>query len=119
MGIRPVTWSLAGRGGLALLALALATSGCATAPPKPSEQTRADEALAGRVSTALNADATYFFRHVNVQVDDGVAALSGYVWSAQALYRAREIARGVPGVTRVATNDLELERDGLNTGRSR
>ena len=57
---------------------------------------------------------------MNVSVDDnGVATLSGYVWDAQAIYRAREIASNVPGVTRVVTSQLELERNGRTTGPAR
>jgi osmotically-inducible protein OsmY len=55
---------------------------------------------------------------VNVEVDGGVANLSGYVWSADAIYRARQIARGVPGITRVITTQLELEREGRSNGAS-
>lgn len=61
----------------------------------------------------------YFFRHVDVQVDQGVAQLSGYVWSTDAIYRARTIATRVPGVTGVVTNQLELQRGGLNFGPAR
>jgi len=41
--------------------------------------------------------------------------LSGYVWSTDAIYRARAIARNVPGVTGVATSQLELERNGRDS----
>jgi osmotically-inducible protein OsmY len=71
------------------------------------------------VYVALNEDPTYFFRHVYVRVDDGVADLSGYVWSSDAIYRARRIARDVPGVRVVVTSHLELERNGITTGPAR
>jgi osmotically-inducible protein OsmY len=99
------------------VAIALLTA-CST-PPRSAEQMRADEAIADRVYAALNADPIYFFRHVDVRVDDGVTDLSGYVWSADAIYRARQIARQVPGVKRVVTNNLELERAGLSRGHGR
>jgi len=57
----------------------------------------------------------YYFRHVDVTVDDGVAHLSGYVWSTDAIYRARKIASQTPGITRVL-NQLELERNGRSGG---
>ena len=58
----------------------------------------------------------YYFRHVDVRVDNGVAHLSGFVWSADAIYQARKIASQTPGVTRVVTNQLELERNGRSGG---
>lgn len=75
--------------------------------------------LANSLYTALNADPVYFFRHVDVRVVNGVADLSGYVWSTDAIYRARQIARHVPGITRVVTSHLELEREGRGTGVTR
>jgi osmotically-inducible protein OsmY len=109
-----------------LMAAATVTVSCTAASPRPSappgaesarsEQRAADEALANAVYSALNADPIYFYRHVEVNVSDGVANLSGYVWSTDAIYRARDIARGVPGVTRVETNHLELERNGPSNG---
>jgi osmotically-inducible protein OsmY len=103
----------------ALLATAVLVVSCSTTPPRSSAQTRADEVLADRVYAALNADPVYFFRHVDVSVDNGVADLSGYVWTTDALYRARQVARAVPGVTQVITNRLELEREGRDNGRAR
>jgi osmotically-inducible protein OsmY len=75
--------------------------------------------VASTVYSALQADPTYYFRHVDVQVNDGVARLSGYVWSADAVYRARRIASQTPGVTSVVTSGLELERNGKDTGPAR
>jgi osmotically-inducible protein OsmY len=98
----------------ALLAVA-----CSTIGPKPPGEQAADEVLAERVCAQLNTDPLYYYRHVDVTVDDGVADLSGYVWSTQALYRARQITLGVPGVRRVVTSHLELEREGLTRGSSR
>jgi osmotically-inducible protein OsmY len=94
-------------------------SACTTAPPRSAEQIRADESLAEHVYAALDADPIYFYRHVDVRVDEGVTDLSGYVWSTDAIYRARQIARQVPGVKRVVTNNLELERAGLSRGHGR
>jgi osmotically-inducible protein OsmY len=112
-----------------LIAAAMLTVSCATAPPPapaPAARTASDQKrdtqdiLANYISAQLNADPWYFYRHVNVSVDDnGVATLSGYVWDAQAIYRARQIASNVPGVTRVVTGQLQLERNGANTGPAR
>jgi osmotically-inducible protein OsmY len=111
-----------------LVASVSALVACVSVPPKSPEQERADaaasvraelgvtdEVLANAVYSDLNADPKYYFRHVDVRVDNGVAQLSGYVWSTDAIYRARTIARNVPGVTGVVTSQLELERNGRET----
>jgi osmotically-inducible protein OsmY len=79
-----------------------------------SELGATDEILANTVYTELNADPTYYFRHVDVSVENGVAHLSGYVWSTDAIYAARKIAGNVPGVTGVITQ-LQLERNGRDS----
>jgi len=78
-----------------------------------------DDVLASVVYSELNANPIYYFRHVDVRVDNGVAHLSGYVWSADAIFEARRIASNTPGVTGVVTSGLELERNGKNTGQAR
>lgn len=105
---------------------AVTLASCASVPPRPpvasaSASLRAqfratDEILASTVYSELNADPIYFFRHVDVRVDNGVADLSGYVWSTDAIYQARRIARNVPGVTAVRTSQLQLERNGRSSG---
>ena len=111
---------------LALIVVATLTVSCSSAPPRPSAPSAAesvrselgatDEILANTVYSELNANPTYYFRHVDVRVDNGVAHLSGYVWSTDAIYAARRIAGKVPGVTAVRTNQLELERNGRSGG---
>jgi osmotically-inducible protein OsmY len=97
---------------LASLALAVA---CSSAPPKSPEQERADAATAERIYATLEAHPIFYFRDVEVRVDNGVAVLSGYVWTTDALYHAQMIARRVPGVIRVK-NEVELEREGNRGG---
>lgn len=114
---------------LPLIAAAALTVSCASAPPKPpvptaaesmrSEAGATDEILANTVYSELNANPIYYYRHVDVRVDNGVAHLSGYVWSTDAIYAARKIAMNVPGVTGVTTSQLELERNGKDTGPAR
>jgi len=93
----------------------------ATGEPVMAQLRAADrDIVASYISAQLNADPMYYFRHVNVRVDeDGVANLSGFVWDTFAIYRARQIASEVPGVTRVVTNQLELQINGLNHGPAR
>ena len=112
-----------------VIAVSTLTVSCSAAPPRPSVPTSTqsmrsefgatDEVLANIVYSELNADPLYYFRHVDVQVDNGVAHLSGYVWSADAIYQARKIARNVPGVTGVSTSQLQLERNGRDSGPAR
>ena len=98
-----------------LVVCALALAACASAPPKSPEQERADAATAERVYAALDQNPIYYLRDVDVSVDNGVAELSGYVWTTDALYRAKEIARRVPGVIAVQ-NKMQLEREGNRGG---
>jgi osmotically-inducible protein OsmY len=91
------------------------TAACATASPKSPEQERADAATTERVEAALAANPIYYFRDVEVSVDNGVVRLSGYVWSTDALYRAKEIVSRVAGVTQVY-NQMQLEREGNRGG---
>lgn len=118
-----------GPASLLVAAIAALTLSCATAPPPTTpapavgqasaDRPGADQALANTIYSELNADTTYYFRHVEVRVDRGVAHLSGYVWSSDAIYRARQVARSVPGVTGVVTSQLELERNGRSNGVTR
>ncbi|HYL02976.1 MAG TPA: BON domain-containing protein [Steroidobacteraceae bacterium] len=110
---REVAWRTVCAATLALAA------GCALPPAKSPAESAADQAVENRIYAALSADPVYFYRHVDVRFDHGVADLSGYVWSFEALYRAREIAAGIPGVRRVVTSQLELEREGLTNGAAR
>ena len=100
---------------LILVASAATLAACATAPPKSPEQQQADTATAERIYATLESNPIYYFRDVEVSVDYGVARLSGYVWTTDALYRAQEIARRVPGVASVQ-NEMELERQGNRGG---
>lgn len=99
---------------LAAITAALAVA-CSSAPPKSPEQERADLATAARVTAALDANPIYYLRDVEVNVDNGVALLTGYVWTTDALYHAQQIARAVPGVSAVRSQ-MELERQGNRGG---
>ena len=107
-------------GGKSSLLAALAASvaalvACSTAPPKSPAQERADAATAERVYAALDQNPIYYLRDVDVSVDNGVAELSGYVWTTPALYAAQDIARKVPGVNGVR-DKMQLEREGNRGG---
>ena len=102
-------------GACGVLASAAMMVACAGSPPKSPEQERADAASAERIYAALDNNPIYYFRDVEVSVDYGVARLSGYVWTTDALYAAQGIARRVPGVSGVQ-NTMELERQGNRGG---
>ena len=98
-----------------LVLLAAAVAGCATIPGKSPEDAAADDALTARIYSALKADEVHFYRHVNVEVDNGVVQLSGYVWDTDDMHWAKQLAGRVPGVVRVI-NQMELERNGSRGG---
>jgi osmotically-inducible protein OsmY len=68
-----------------------------------------DAAAESKIKSALTAEPNYYFKHVDVTVKDGVAHLRGSVGTADAMARAKQIARDAPGVTRVE-NDMKVER---------
>jgi len=106
---------LTGGASAILAASAVLAVACSMAPPKSPEQERADGATTERLYAALDASPIYYFRNVEVNVDYGVARLSGYVWTTDELYHAQQIARTVPGVAGVR-NEMELERQGNRGG---
>jgi osmotically-inducible protein OsmY len=97
-----------------VLAAIPVTVACASTPESPA-QVEADAAIANRVSVALNDDPFFFFRHMEVSVEHGVVHLNGLVWTGDAIIRAQQIARAVPGVTGVVDR-LELERPARTGG---
>jgi hypothetical protein len=101
-------------GALSLLILPFSTGRAATALLSPTEKSGTGSITAEQVYKVLNADQTDYFRHVNVDVRNGVVTLSGYVWSTPAIHRAEELAASLPDVTRVI-DQIELERNGLET----
>jgi osmotically-inducible protein OsmY len=100
------------RAGSAVVAIALLASlvGCAT--PRSDAQKQADEAIAARVDSALQADKLLYAKHISVHADNGVVRLTGFVWESPDLEEAQRIAAGIEGVQGVV-NDLELQRNGL------
>ena len=106
-----VTNTFATLGALALLTLAASTGLAAASPVRPHSERRTDAVTAEQVYAALNADPIYYFRHVDVNVRDGVVTLSGYIWDPQSIYHAQKVVARVPGVTRVV-DQMVLERDG-------
>jgi osmotically-inducible protein OsmY len=103
------------------LSVSLLSVACASTPPESLAQVKADRVLADEVESGLDSDPEFYFRHVDVQAENGRVSLSGYVWSAPAIARAERIASQTPGVTSVS-DQLELERngnDGIGSGGAR
>jgi osmotically-inducible protein OsmY len=93
------------------IALLVSLLGC-THTPRSEAQKQADDQIAARVDSALQADKLLYAKHISVHADNGVVRLSGFVWEAPDLEEAQRIAAGVDGVQGVV-NDLELQRNGL------
>jgi osmotically-inducible protein OsmY len=86
-------------------------AGCTATSNRTAAQRAADSEIAGRVEAALSADPNIYARHIDVEVDQGVVHLGGYVWSTEDFQIARRDAASVPGVRTVNT-DMELMRGG-------
>src|ERR1700731_3461839 len=100
--------ALAVGGSIALLTV----FGCATTV-RTAQERAADADVEARVEAALDSDSRIYARHVDVNVDDGVVHLGGYVWSDSELRFAKADAAAVPGVLSVA-NQIELMRGGFS-----
>src|SRR5215469_5281203 len=83
---------------------------CAADPPRTPDQQQSDVNAMKEFYSRLNSDQNYYYPHVTIRVENGVAHLSGYVWNTQALYHAKDVANRVPGITSVK-DAVELERD--------
>ena len=92
--------------------VAILAGACAADPPRTLEQQQSDMNAMKEFYSRLESDQSYYYPHVTIRVENGVAHLSGYVWNAQALYHAKDVANKVPGITSVV-DTLEVERDGL------
>jgi len=74
-----------------------------------SRQSPADKEREQSVYDKLNSDQVDYYKHVTVLADKGVITLGGSVGTSEALNKAKSIASGVPGVTKVV-NQMALER---------
>jgi osmotically-inducible protein OsmY len=74
-----------------------------------SKQSPADNRIARQVYDNLSADKVDYYKHVTVSADHGIVTLGGSVATTEALNKAKKIASGVPGVTKVI-DQMTLER---------
>jgi hyperosmotically inducible protein len=111
-----------------MLAAALLATWCSAAaypqisrsdtPPSDSataNRSPADRAMADRVYDALKADPMNYYRHVTVRADHGVITLGGFVTDDSSQAKAKKIAQGVQGVTKVV-DQMELQPKGRSGG---
>jgi hyperosmotically inducible protein len=92
-----------------LAALALCgIAGCATAPPSAAVRQTDDTSITAGVKTALLGDAGLKTNEIDVDTDQGVVRLSGFVSSADDVAAAAAAARTVRGV-RSVRNELRLK----------
>lgn len=94
-----------------LAALALAVGGCAG--NRTLGERLDDAAITAKVKTALAADPTAKAYQINVDTNDGMVQLNGFVDSDEGRQAAARVARSVEGVSRV-DNNLEV-REGHRT----
>jgi len=93
---------------MVVLGAALCVSACATTDRRSAEQQAADQAIAAQVQAALGADRKIYARHIDVDANDGVAWLTGWVLSADEEEEAVQTSAAVPGVRRVV-DGLEVK----------
>jgi len=102
---------------LLTLMLALAPAALMAADPAPqgSQKTEAgqyvsDAAITAKVKTAFIAEKNLKSLDINVETQNGVVQLAGYVISSAQMEQAEDVARHVKGVKEVK-NDLRLKTD--------
>jgi len=93
----------------ASLPIGAGLTGCAPTEKDRSAGTVIDDAtITARVKTALARDPVAKATQVNVQTQNGVVQLTGFVDSRQIADRAVELASDVPGVQSVH-NDIRIK----------
>ena len=94
---------------LTLPAFAQSVSDAGGGVQTTSKTSPADKQVAEQVYDRLKADHVEYYKHVTVSAENGVVTLGGTVATTEALNKAKKIAQGVPGVTKVS-DKMTLER---------
>ncbi len=94
-----------------LFAFVAFIASCATKPPRTSSEIKADKAIGLEVTQQLANDQNIYARHIEVDVYRGVVTLSGFVFEANDMFEAAQVAARVPGVISVS-NQMHLEEFG-------
>lgn len=87
------------------------------ASSQETQRTRSDSEITARVKTALIGNDETKARQINVETENGVVQLSGFVDSQQMKAAAAETARGVSGVREVH-NELVVRQGDRTAGRA-
>jgi len=82
-------------------AAAFLTASALAAPAAFAQDKAADAAETAAVQAALDQDIYFRVAHVHVETIDGTVYLQGNVGSYGAAEHAEELARAVPGVTKI------------------
>jgi hyperosmotically inducible protein len=98
---------------VALLALAMAVTGCAG--NRTVGERVDDAAITAKVKSQLALDPTAKAYQINVDTANGIVQLNGFVDSTEGRQAAERVARGVDGVTRVQ-NNLEIKEGDRSLG---
>lgn len=101
----------------ALLTLGLLLIAPTIASAADNERSRSDAEITARVKTALIRNDETKARQINVETENGIVQLSGFVDSEQMKAAAAETARGVSGVQQVQ-NELAVREGERTTGRA-
>ncbi|MFK3738764.1 BON domain-containing protein [Massilia sp. TN1-12] len=91
-----------------LAALLLGATGCASEGGAAAERRADDASITAGVKAAVAADARLQANEIDVDTDQGIVQLSGFVSSAEDVAAAAAAARTVRGVLSVR-NDLRLK----------
>ncbi len=76
-----------------------------------TQMSPADKSTADRVYNALNRDDSGYYRHVTVTASGGVVTLGGFVTGERSQSKAKQIASGVQGVSKVI-DQTQLQPEG-------
>ena len=98
------------------IAVALMATACAMRLTRSTAEQARDAELAARVESVLTRDPRIYARHIDVDAEQGIVRLTGYVWSSEDLYEAKRISATVPGVTAVVSQ-LEMMVGGRSGSR--
>jgi hyperosmotically inducible periplasmic protein len=101
----------------ALLTLSLLLVAPTIASAADNERARSDGEITARVKTALIRNDETKARQINVETENGIVQLSGFVDSEQMKAAAAETARSVSGVQEVQ-NELAVRQGERTTGRA-
>ena len=91
-----------------LLVSCVSLAGCQSMTGKTAGQTMSDATITAKVQGKLTGDKLSNFSRIDVDTEQSVVTLNGVVHTMEEKARAAELAREVPGVTKV-NNNLQIQ----------